>query len=100
MGRVATRKEGRNAFKILTNKPTGKRTLGKPRRRWEDTVRLDLKGIGVGARKWVDSTQDRDNWRVLVAATLKIRVSQGMGLVSILFLSVFFFVCYRQLRLF
>ena len=42
-GRVATMEEGRSAFKILTGKPTGKRPLGRPRRRWEDNIRMDLK---------------------------------------------------------
>ena len=41
-------------------KPTGKRPLGRPRRRWEDTIRMDLEEIGINTRNWVDSTQDRD----------------------------------------
>ena len=53
--------EGRNAFKILT----GKKLLGKPRHRWEDNNRMDLKEIGVN-RRWVDSTQDREYWRALM----------------------------------
>ena len=52
--------EGRSAFKILTGKPTGKKHLGKPRRR------MDLKEIGINKRNWVDSVQDRDYWRALV----------------------------------
>ena len=48
--------EGRSAFKILTSKPTGKRTLGRPRRRWEDDIRMDLEEIGINAGNWVDST--------------------------------------------
>ena len=51
-------------------KPTGKRPLGRPRRRWEDNIRIDLKGIGINTRNWVDSAQDRDHWRALVNVTL------------------------------
>ena len=49
-GRVARMEEGRSAFKILTGKPTGKRPLGSPRRRWEDNIRMDLKDIGIKTR--------------------------------------------------
>ena len=54
--------EGRSAFKILTGKPTGKRLLGRPRRRCEDNIRMDLEEIGrpINAGNWVDSAKDRD----------------------------------------
>ena len=45
--------------KLLTGKPTGKRPLGRPRRRWEDNIRMDLEEIGINAGNWVDSAQDR-----------------------------------------
>ena len=64
--------ENRSAFKILTGKPTGKRPLGRPRRRWEDN--MDLEEIGINAGNWVDSAQDRDYWRALVNATLNLWV--------------------------
>ena len=51
-------KEGRSAFKILIGKPAGKRPLGRPRRRWEDNIRMDFEGIGINAGNWVDSAQD------------------------------------------
>ena len=63
-----------NAFKILTGKPTGKRPLGRPRRRWEDNIRMDLEEIDISAGNWVDSAQDRDYWRSLVNASLNLRV--------------------------
>ena len=66
--------EGRSAFKILTGKPTGKRPLGRPRRRWEDKIRMDLEGIGMNAGNWVDSAQDRNYWRALVNAALNLRI--------------------------
>ena len=52
--------EGRSSFKILTGKPTGKWPLGRPRRRWEDNIRMDLEEISNTAGNWVDSAQDRD----------------------------------------
>ena len=61
---------GRRAFKILTGKPIGKRSFGRPRRRWEDNIIMDLKEIGLNTRKWVDSAQDGDYWRALVNAAL------------------------------
>ena len=66
--------EGRNYFKILTGKPTGKRPLGKPRRRWEDNIRMYLEEIDINAGNWVDSAQDRVYWRALVNAALNLRV--------------------------
>ena len=63
----------RSAFKILTGTPAGKRPLGRPRRRWEDNIRIDLKEIGINTRNWVDSAQDRDYWRTLVNAALNLR---------------------------
>ena len=73
-GHVARMEEGRRALKILTGKLTGKRPLGRPRRRWEDNIRMDLEEIGINAGNWVDSAQDRDYWRALVIATLNLRV--------------------------
>ena len=65
--------EGRSAFKIVTVKPTGKRPLGRPRRRWEDNIRMDLEEIGINA-SWVDSAQDRNYWRTLVNAALILQI--------------------------
>ena len=67
---LARMQEGRSAFKILT----GKRPLGRPRRRWEDNIRMDLEEIGINAGNWVDSAQDTDYWRVLVNTALSLRV--------------------------
>ena len=72
---VARMEEGRSAFKILTGTPTRKRRLGRPRRTWEDNIRLDLEEIDIHSGNWVDSAQDRDYWRALVNATLNLRVS-------------------------
>ena len=59
-GHVARMEEGRSAFKMITGKPTGKRPLGRSRRRWEDNIRMDLEEIGINAGNWVDSAQDRN----------------------------------------
>ena len=72
-GHVARMEEGRSAFKILTGQPTGKRPL-RPRRRWEDNIKMDLEEIGINMGNWVDSVQDRDYWRALVSAALNLRV--------------------------
>ena len=57
---------------MLAGKPIGKKPLGRPRRRWEDNIRIDLKQIGVNTRNWVDSAHDRDYWRTLVIAALNL----------------------------
>ena len=66
--------EGRSAFKISTSKPTGKKPLGRPRRRWEDNIRMDLKEIGIKTRNRVDSARDMDYWRALVNTALNLRI--------------------------
>ena len=65
---------GRRALDILTGKPAGKRPFGRPRRRWEDNIRMDLEEKGINAGNWVDSAQDRNYWRSLVNAALNLRV--------------------------
>ena len=59
---------------MLRDTPIGKRPLGRPRRRYEDNIRMDLKEIGLKTRNWVDSAQDRDYWRALVNAVLNLWV--------------------------
>ena len=75
-GHVARMKDGWSAFKILTGTPTGKRHLGRPRRIWEDNIRMDLKETGINTRNWIDTAQDRNYWRDLVNAALNFRVSK------------------------
>ena len=64
--------EGRSAFKILRGKPTGK--IPRHRRRWEDDTRMDFEDIGINARNWVDSAQERDFWRAPVYAAFNLWV--------------------------
>ena len=66
--------KGRNAFKILTNKPRGNSPTGRSRRRWEDNIRMDLKKIGINSSNWVDSAQNRSYWGALVNAALNLRI--------------------------
>ena len=73
-GHVARMEKGRTAFKILTGKPTGKRPLGRPRRRWKDNIRMIFEEIGINVGNWGDSAQDRNYWRALVNAALNLRV--------------------------
>ena len=73
-GHIARMKEGKCAFKILTGKLTGKRLLRRPRRRWEDNIRMDLEEIGINAGNWDDLAQDRDYWRAFLNAALNLPV--------------------------
>jgi hypothetical protein len=66
--------EDRKMYKVLVGKPEGKRPLGRPRRRWEDEVRTDLREIGLGRVDLIRLTQDRDWWRALVSAVMNLRV--------------------------
>jgi hypothetical protein len=66
--------EKRNACRILVRKPEGKRRLGRPRRRWEDNIKMDLREIVWGGMDWIDLAQDRDQWRGLVNTVMNLRV--------------------------
>ena len=55
-------------------KPEGKRLLGRPRHRWEDNIKMDLQEVGCEGMDWIDMDQDRDRWRALVNAVMKLRV--------------------------
>jgi hypothetical protein len=64
----------RNASRTLVGKPEGKRPLGRPRRRWVDNIKLDLREIGCDGMNWIDLAQDMDQWRALVNTVLSLRV--------------------------
>jgi hypothetical protein len=66
--------EERNVYKVLMGKPEEKRPLGRPRRRWEDGIRMDLREIGFGDVDWIQLAQDRDRWRAVVSAVMNLRV--------------------------
>ena len=60
--------------RVLVGKPEGKRPLGRPRRRWEDNIRIDHQEVGLGYEDWIGLAQDRDRWRALVSAVRNLRV--------------------------
>ena len=63
VGHVAHMGEGRGVYRVLVGKPEGKTPLGRPRRRWEDNIRMDLQEVGLGYEDWIGLAQDRDRWR-------------------------------------
>jgi hypothetical protein len=66
--------ENRNAYRILVGKPEGKISLGTPRRRWEDNIKMNLRGIGWDGTNWINLAQDRDQWRTVVNTVMNLRV--------------------------
>jgi hypothetical protein len=60
-------------------KPEGKRPLGRPRRKWEDNIKLDLQEVGCGGMDWIKLAQDRDRWRALVNVVMNLRVPSNVG---------------------
>jgi hypothetical protein len=73
-GHVTRMEEKRNAYRILVGKPEGKRPLGRPRRRWVDNIKMDVREIGWGATDWDSLAQDRDQWRALVNTVMNLWV--------------------------
>jgi hypothetical protein len=66
--------EGRNVYRVLVGKPEGKRPLGRPRHRWEDEIKMDLRETGWEGVEWIHLAQDRDRWRAVVNAVMNLRV--------------------------
>jgi hypothetical protein len=66
--------EERKVYEVLAGKPEGKRPLGRPRRRWEDGMRMDLREIGLGGVDWIRLAQDKERWRCVVSAVMNLRV--------------------------
>jgi hypothetical protein len=69
-----THGRGEKCVKVLVRKARGNKPLGRPRRRWEDWVKMDLREIGWGGVEWIHLPQDRDHWRGLVNAVMNLRV--------------------------
>ena len=65
--------EGRGVHRVLMGNPEGKRPLGRPRRRWEDNIKMDLQEMAKGGG-WMELAQDRDTWRALVNTVMNLRV--------------------------
>ena len=73
-GHVARMEQSRNAYRVLVGKPEGKRLLGRPRRRWEDNTKMDLREVGCDPGQCIDLAEDRDQWRAYVRAVMNLRV--------------------------
>ena len=74
-GHVARMGEDRVVHRVLVGKPEGKRSLGRPRRRWEDNIKMDLQEVGGGRGDWMELGQDRDGWRALVGTVRNFQVA-------------------------
>ena len=72
--------EGRGVHRVLVGKPEGKRPLGRPRRRWEDNIKMDLQEVGGGCGDWTELARDRDRWRALVSTVRNLRVPKMRGI--------------------
>jgi len=73
-GHVARMGERRGVYRVLMGKPEGKRPLGRPRRRWDDNIKMDLQEVGCRGMDWIELAQDRDRWRALVNAVMNLWV--------------------------
>ena len=73
-GHIALLGEGRGVHRVLVGKPEGKRPLGRPRRRWEDNIKMDPQEVGGGCEDWMELAQDRESWRALVSTVMNFRV--------------------------
>ena len=72
--------ERRGVYRVLVGKPEGKRPLGRPRRRWEDNIKMYLQEVGCEGMDWIELAQDRDSWRALVSTVMNIRVPKMRGI--------------------
>ena len=77
-GHVARMGEGIGVYRVLGGEQ-GRRPLGRPRLRWEDNIRMDLREVGCGCVDWMELAQDRDWWRALVSAVMNLRVPLNVG---------------------
>ena len=72
--------EGRGVHRVLIVKPKGKRPLGRPRRRWDDNIKMDLQEVGGSCGEWMELAQERDRWRALVGTVRNLRVPKMQGI--------------------
>ncbi|KAJ4440160.1 hypothetical protein ANN_08298 [Periplaneta americana] len=75
-GHVARMDESRNAYRVLVGRPEGKRPLGRPRRRWEDNIKMDLREVGYDGRDWINLAQGRDQWRAYTSGSQGVLITQ------------------------
>ena len=79
-GHVARMGEGRGVYRVLVGKPEGKRPLGRPRRRWEDNIKMDLQEVDGGCGDWMELAQDRDSWWALVSTVMNLQAPKMRGI--------------------
>jgi len=72
--------QGRGVYRVLVRKPEGKRPMERPRRRWEDNIKMDLQEMGGVCGDWMELAQDRDRWWALVSTVMNLRVSKMRGI--------------------
>ena len=73
-GHVARMRGEKSVYRDLVVKPEGKRPLGRPRRKWENNIKMDIQEVVCGGMEWIDLAQGRDRWRALVTAVMNLRV--------------------------
>jgi hypothetical protein len=73
-GHVARMGEGRGVYRVFVERPEGKRPLGRPKRRWEDNIKMDLRYIEIDGANWIQLAQDRVQWRAFVSTAMNLRV--------------------------
>jgi hypothetical protein len=73
-GHVARIGKGKGVYRVLVGRPEGKRSLGRPRRGWEDNIKMDLREIGIDGASWIRLARDRVQWRDFVTTVMKLRV--------------------------
>ena len=72
--------QGKGVYRVLVGKPEGKRPMGRPRRRWEDDIKMDLQDVGGSYEDWMELAQDRERWRALVSTVMNLRVPKIQGI--------------------
>jgi hypothetical protein len=73
MGGACSAYRGEGVYRVLVGKPEGKIPLGRPRRRWENNIKMDLQEVGCAVVFWIELAQDRDRWRALVNVAIKVQ---------------------------
>jgi hypothetical protein len=73
-GHVTHMGEGRGVYRVLSGSPEGKRPLGRPRRKWEDNIKMDLREIGIDGTNWIQLAQNRNRWQAFVNTVMNLRV--------------------------
>jgi hypothetical protein len=73
-GHMARMGEGRGVYRVLVGRPEGKRPLGRPRRRWEDNIKMDVRETGIDGANWIQLAQDRVQWGAFVNTVMNLRL--------------------------